>query len=70
VARYEAGTGRPLTDLDFWMAFHAWRSASIVQGVYRRYLDGNMGERPPDYEQFARSVEIGAAAGLHAAGLA
>ena len=70
VARYEARSATLLTDLDFWMAFHAWRSASISEGVYRRYIDGNMGQRPDDVEVYARSVELSAAAGLVAAGLA
>lgn len=70
VARYEDRTGTALTDLDYWQAFHAWRSAAIGEGVYRRYVDGQMGERPPDMEAFARSVELGAEAGLRAAGLA
>lgn len=70
VARYEAGTGTEMTDLDYWQAFHAWRSAAINEGVYRRYVDGQMGERPLDMEAFARSVELGAHAGMVAAGLA
>lgn len=69
VARYEARTGLTLTDLDYWTAFHAWRSASISEGVYRRYVDGKMGERPADVEVYARSVELSAAAGLRAAGI-
>lgn len=69
VARYETATGTKLTDLDYWMAFNAWRSASIGEGVYRRYIDGNMGTRSDDVEVYARSVEVGAAAGLRSAGL-
>lgn len=69
VRRYEQGAGTRLTDLGYWQAFHAWRSASISEGVYRRYVDGNMGDRPADVEVYARSVELGAAAGLQAAGL-
>lgn len=70
VARYEVGTGTELTDLDYWQAFHAWRSAAIVEGVYRRYVDGQMGQQPVDMDAFARSVELGAQAGMVAAGLA
>ncbi|MFV0309697.1 MAG: phosphotransferase family protein [Desertimonas sp.] len=69
-ARYAERTGRDLGELDYYMAFNAWRSAAIAEGVYRRYVDGNMGERPGDIERYARSVEQGAAAGLAAAGLA
>ncbi len=69
LSRYESRTGTTLTDLDYWTAFHAWRSASISEGVYRRYVDGRMGERPDDVEMYARSVELSASAGLRAAGL-
>ena len=40
--RYAEGSGRSLDDLSYWMAFNAWRSACIVQGVYSRYVDGKM----------------------------
>jgi hypothetical protein len=52
------------------MAFNAWRSAAIAEGVYRRYIDGKMGARPADVEKYARSVEATAQAGLMSAGLA
>ena len=68
-ARYAAGSGRTLEDLDYWTAFNAWRSAAIGEGVYRRYIDGKMGEAPDDVERYARSVESTAALGLEAAGL-
>ena len=67
--RYAEGSGRTLEDLDYWMAFNAWRSAAIGEGVYRRYIDGKMGEAPPDVERYARSVEVTVAAGLASAGL-
>lgn len=69
VARYAERSGRDVGPLDFWMAFHAWRSAAISQGVYRRYIDGNMGEVPEDVEDYALSVRLGAESGLAAAGL-
>jgi aminoglycoside phosphotransferase (APT) family kinase protein len=69
-ARYAQRSGRSIADLDYWMAFNAWRSAAIAEGVYRRYIDGKMGELPEDVERYARGVEAGAQSGLHAAGLA
>jgi len=68
--RYAAASGRSLDDLDYWMALNAWRSAAISEGVYRRYIDGKMGDAPPDVERYARSVEITVEQGLVAAGLA
>ena len=68
VARYHEITGRSVDDLDYWVAFNAWRSAAIAEGVLRRYMDGAMGERDVDLDAFRRSVEITAAAGLRATG--
>ncbi len=39
----------------FWIAFHAFRFAAIVQGVMKRYLDGNASS--------AQAVEVGRMAG-------
>jgi aminoglycoside phosphotransferase (APT) family kinase protein len=69
VAEYAAATGRSVTDLDYWMAFNAWRSAAIAEGVLRRYLDGAMGTHDADTDAFKRGVEISAAAGMRSAGL-
>jgi aminoglycoside phosphotransferase (APT) family kinase protein len=69
IDRYARGSGRDLGELSYWMAFNAWRSAAIGQGVYRRYLDGSMGERPEDLDRYAQGVEASCAAGLVAAGL-
>jgi aminoglycoside phosphotransferase (APT) family kinase protein len=67
--KYAERSGRDLGDLDYWMAFNAWRSAAIGEGVYRRYIDGKMGELPDDVDRYARSVEVTVAAGLASAGL-
>ena len=56
-ARYASASGRSLHDLDYWMAFTAWRAAAILGGVYRRYLDGKMGAPPDDLELFRTEVE-------------
>lgn len=69
-ARYAAATGVRLGDLHYWMAFHAWRLAAIAAGVYRRYLDGDMGASPVDLEQHRRSITASCEAGLRAAGIA
>lgn len=66
---YAAATGRSVADLDYWMAFNAWRSAAISEGVLRRYLEGAMGDRDVDTDAFRRSVEVTADAGLRSAGL-
>jgi aminoglycoside phosphotransferase (APT) family kinase protein len=67
--RYAAGSGRALDGLAYWMALDAWRSSAIAEGVYRCYVDGKMGDAPPDVERYARSVEVGVHQGLVAAGL-
>ncbi len=64
VERYADATGRGVEHLEYWMAFNAWRSAAIAEGVLRRYVDGNMGARPDDLDGFVRSVEQSAASGL------
>ena len=70
VERYRTVSGRSVDDLGYWMAFNAWRSAAIAEGVLRRYLDGAMGTRPDDLDGFARGVEASAANGAAWAGLA
>lgn len=70
VARYQESSGRSLGDLDYWLAFNAWRSAAIAEGVHRRYLDGAMGETPEDLDRYARGVEAAMEDGLAAARLA
>ncbi len=56
IRRYAERSGRSVADLDYWRAFTAWRSAAILAGVYRRYLDGQLGERPGDLESFRAEV--------------
>jgi aminoglycoside phosphotransferase (APT) family kinase protein len=41
VAAYSARRGQEVDHLGFYVAFCFFRMASIVQGVYRRALDGN-----------------------------
>ncbi|MQY24160.1 phosphotransferase family protein [Nocardia macrotermitis] len=56
IRRYAERSGRSVADLDYWRAFTAWRSAAILAGVYRRYLDGQLGERPENLESFRAEV--------------
>ncbi|MFE3059495.1 phosphotransferase family protein [Nocardia sp. NPDC059236] len=41
-AHYGALTGRDVSGLGYWVAFHSWRSACIIAGVRARYLAGAM----------------------------
>ena len=42
IAHYSDKTGRSgLTDMNFYMAYNMFRFAAIIQGVYKRGLDGN-----------------------------
>jgi aminoglycoside phosphotransferase (APT) family kinase protein len=56
VARYCELTGRErIDDWDFYMVFVMFRSAAIVQGVYKRGLDGNASsERAREYGALVR----------------
>jgi len=69
IARYETASGRSLHDLDYWMAFNAWRSAAISEGVYRRYIDGAMGAAPPEVIRYAEAVDASVRSGLLSARL-
>lgn len=42
--RYSAATGQDLEKIDYYRAFSHWRMAAINQGVYKRFLDGSMGQ--------------------------
>ncbi|HDZ38520.1 MAG TPA: phosphotransferase family protein [Marinobacter sp.] len=57
IARYCAKTGREgITDWHVYLAFSLFRLASIVQGVYKRALDGNAAN--------ANALEVGKRASL------
>ena len=43
--RYALRTGRDVSGIDFYMAFSSWRLAVISEGVYARYLHGQMGDQ-------------------------
>ena len=69
IARYEEGSGRPLENLTFWTVFHSYRSAAIVDGVYRRYIDGKMANADEDPSKYANQVDALVEIGMAAAGL-
>ena len=61
-ARYEAVSGRDLSQLPFYVSFAYWKLACILQGVYYRYLGGALGSRDPaELEPFVAQID-GAAA--------
>lgn len=65
VERYQAATGRDLSNIDYYRAFSHWRLAAIGQGVYKRYLVGAMGKnRDMDLDVYKESVERRAEAAL------
>lgn len=66
---YEARTGEAADHLDYWLAFHAWRSGCIAAGVYTRYKAGQMGAAAEDLTRFEDSVEHSMRTGLTAAGI-
>jgi aminoglycoside phosphotransferase (APT) family kinase protein len=45
---YEAASGRSMDDIDFYLSFASWRLASILEGVYSRYVSGAMGSAEPE----------------------
>ncbi|WP_018637120.1 phosphotransferase family protein [Parafrankia elaeagni] len=67
--RYAERSGQPVGQLDYWLAFTAWRAAGILAGVYRRYADGKMGDPPDDLPSFLVEVEARVQQGRGFAGL-
>jgi aminoglycoside phosphotransferase (APT) family kinase protein len=54
--RYAEGTGRDLSEIDFYVALANWKLAIILEGVYARYAAGQYGESSEGYEGFAKIV--------------
>ena len=54
---YAEGTGRDLSQINYYRAFSHWRLACIVQGVYKRFLEGAMGDQEMDLEGYRAGVE-------------
>ena len=55
-ARYAERSGRDLSQLPFYIAFGYWKLACILEGVYARYVGGNMGRDTSGFEGFASQV--------------
>jgi aminoglycoside phosphotransferase (APT) family kinase protein len=49
---YAENTGRDLSGINYYRALSYWRLAAIYQGVYKRYLEGAMGDSDGFGEQF------------------
>jgi len=45
LSRYQDLTGRDVSRVGYYQAFSFWRLAAICEGVYRRYLEGVMGDQ-------------------------
>ena len=58
VAAYEAAGGRPVGDLDYYVAFGYWKLACILEGVYARYKGGAMGNDGADADAFGDMVTL------------
>ncbi|HEX6455642.1 MAG TPA: phosphotransferase family protein [Solirubrobacterales bacterium] len=56
-ARYAEGSGRDLSDLNFYVALGYWKLAIILEGVYARYIAGGYGKVDEGVHAFARLVE-------------
>lgn len=48
LAWYQEASGRNMDDIDFYLSFSSWRLASILEGVYSRYVSGAMGDAEPE----------------------
>ena len=55
--RYEEGSGRDLSGIDYYVALGCWRGAVILEGVYARYAAGQYGAADEGFKQFANVVE-------------
>ncbi|MET0558546.1 MAG: phosphotransferase family protein [Solirubrobacterales bacterium] len=56
-ARYAEGSGRDLSDLNFFVALGYWKLAIILEGVYARYAAGGYGKVDEGFKAFAQLVE-------------
>lgn len=57
VDRYGERTGADLSRIGYYVAWANWKTACIVQGVYRRYADGGLDAGGIDIEGFRATVE-------------
>lgn len=68
MALYADITGADLSQIDYYVAWANWKTACIVQGVYRRYRDGQLSSEGVDVEGFRTTVEAAATLGAAAIG--
>ena len=66
VQAYQDAGGRPVGDLDYYVAFGYWKLACILEGVYTRYAAGAMGDDGADAEAFGDTVRLLGRASLDA----
>ena len=57
IERYAQRTGRDVSEIAYYRAFAAFRLAVISEGVYARYLHGQMADDGADVAMFKRNVE-------------
>lgn len=56
IERYAAASGFDVADVSYYRAFSYWRSAAIVEGVKRRYIEGVMADDAVDPQVYDRRV--------------
>ena len=57
---YAAATGADLSRIDYFVAWANWKTACIVQGVYKRYTEGALDTTGVDVPGFRVTVEAAA----------
>jgi aminoglycoside phosphotransferase (APT) family kinase protein len=60
VTRYAERSGYDVSGIEYYRAFSYWRSAAIVEGVKRRYLEGVMVDHSVDPAVYDRRVVVAA----------
>jgi aminoglycoside phosphotransferase (APT) family kinase protein len=53
---YAEASGRPLDELDFYVAFAYWKLACILEGVYTRYAAGALGDDDAEYLSYPETI--------------
>lgn len=66
VVAYQDAGGRPVGDLDYYVAFGYWKLACILEGVFARYKAGAMGDDGADADAFGDTVRLLGRASLDA----
>ena len=66
VQAYQDAGGRPVGNIDYYVAFGYWKLACILEGVYARYKAGAMGNDGADADAFGDTVRLLGRASLDA----